>query len=70
MIKLKALLLTVLIGVAAVGLVYIFLTHTKLLLGILMGAVGFMGVRVLYEEVYRYLKANHDVKNSKWNNKN
>lgn len=69
MIKLKALLLTVLIGVAAVGLVYIFLTHTKLVLGLLMGALGLMGLIVLYSEVYEYLDQKQALKNSKWNDK-
>lgn len=65
MIKLKALLLTVLIGVAAVGFVYIFLTQIRLVLGILVALVAFIGLRVLYTEVYDYLDRKEAIKKAK-----
>lgn len=65
MMKLKALLLTVLIGVAAVGFVYMFLTQIRLVLGILVALAGFMGVRILYTEVYDYLDRKEAIKKAK-----
>lgn len=67
MIKAKALIITVLSIAATIGFVYIFLVHTKLVLGILVTMVGLIGVRLIYLEVLNHLYEEQKKKESKWN---
>jgi hypothetical protein len=69
-IKAKALIITLGIMIGGIALMYALLTHTRLVIGLIMAVIGILGAKLTYTEILSYLQDQERIKNSKWNKRN
>jgi hypothetical protein len=69
-IKTKALIITLGIMIGGGVLMYALLTHTRIVIGVIMAIIGILGAKLTYTEILSYLQDQERIKNSKWNKRN
>jgi hypothetical protein len=69
-IKTKALIITLGIMIGGIALMYALLTHTRIVIGVIMAIIGILGAKLTYTEILSYLQDQERIKNSKWNKRN
>jgi hypothetical protein len=69
-VKTKALIITLGIMIGGIALMYALLTHTRIVIGVVMAVIGILGAKLTYTEILSYLQDQEKIKNSKWNKRN
>ena len=69
-VKTKALIITLGIMIGGVALMYALLTHTRIVIGVVMAVMGILGAKLMYTEILHYLQDQERIKNSTKNRRN